>query len=145
MLIQVPLNSSLPLAPPATIHATLTNPNIYRLHQSVVATRILDGLLVAIALCIAVSFGLMDSRKVLPKNLASIAAAASLIAADSQMLSKEELPADAQWYDDDEVRTNRIWDGSFFRLGWWDGKGPSEQCKKMFKVDMLYRHESLLI
>ncbi|KAF3036351.1 hypothetical protein E8E12_007931 [Didymella heteroderae] len=135
-LIRMPLNATSPHAPPATVNATLINPHIYRLKQSAVSTRILDGLLVAIALCIAASF-LMDTRKVLPKNPASIAAATSLIAGESQMLSKEILPEDAQWHSDAELKEKRVWDGAIFRLGWWDGDGPSEREGKVFKLDTL--------
>lgn len=135
-LIRVPLNTTSSHAPLATVNATLTNSHTYRLQQSVVSTRVLDGLLVAIALCIALSF-LMDTRKVLPKNPASIAAATSLIAGESQMLSKEILPEGAQWFSDAELKEKRVWDGSFFRLGWWDGDCPSEREGKLFKLDSL--------
>jgi hypothetical protein len=135
-LIRMPLNATSPLAPPATVTATLVNPHVYRLKQNAVSTRILDGLLVAIALCVAASF-LMDTRKVLPKNPASIAAATSLIAAESRMLSKESLPEGAQWYSDTELKVKRVWDGAFFRLGWWDGDDPSEPESTLFKLDTL--------
>ncbi|KAJ4989773.1 hypothetical protein SVAN01_04803 [Stagonosporopsis vannaccii] len=138
-MIRIPLNTSSPLAPPASVNATLINPNIYRLHQSAISTRILDGLLIAIALCIALSFFLMDTREVLPKNPASIAAGASLVAADARMLQSDILPEGAQWYSDAELEEKKVWDGLFFRLGWWDSEGPSEQGGqgKNFKVDTI--------
>jgi hypothetical protein len=81
----------------------------------------------------------MDTRKVLPKNPASIAGAASLIAGESQMLSKEVLPEGAQWYSDAELNAKKVWDGLFFRLGWWDRDGPSEEegQGKYFKLDSM--------
>lgn len=138
-LIRMPLNTSSPLAPPASVDAMLINPNIYRLQQSAISTRVLDGLLIAIALCIALSFFLMDTRKVLPKNPASIAAGASLIAGDARMLQSKVLPEGAQWYSDAELKAKKVWDGVFFRLGWWDSEGPSEQGGqgKYFKMDTL--------
>lgn len=126
-LIRIPLNTSSPLAPPASVNATLIDPHVYRLHQSGVSTRILDGLLIAIALCIALSFFLMDTRKVLPKNPASIAAGASLIAANARMFHKDVLPEGAQWYGNAELEAMKVWEGLFFRLGWWDSNGPCEQ------------------
>lgn len=137
--IRIPLDTSSPLAPPASVNAMLINPNIYRLHQSAVSTRILDGLLIAIALCVALSFFLMDTRKVLPKNPASIAAGASLIAGDARMIRSDILPEGAQWYSDTELNAKKVWDGLFFRLGWWDNDGPSENGGqgKYFKIDTI--------
>jgi hypothetical protein len=135
-LIRMTFNATLPRDSSATVNATLINPHVYRLKQSALSTRVLDGLLLAIAMCIAVTF-LMDTRRVLPKNPASIAAATSLIAGESQMLSKESLPEGAQWYSDAELEAKRVWDGVFFRLGWWDSDGPSEHDGNLFKLDNL--------
>lgn len=136
-LIRVPLNSTAPLSPPPTVNATLHNPHIYRLQQSGVSTRILDGLLIAIAICIALSFGLMDTRKILPKNPASIAAGASLFGGDPQMLQRNVLPEGAQWHSDAELKAKKVWEGMFFRLGWWSSEGPSEQARQgaYLKID----------
>ena len=138
-LIRIPLNTTAPLAPPPTVNATLMNPHVYRLQKNAVSTRILDGLLIAIALCIALSFGLMDTRKLLPKNPASIAAGTSLIAGDARMLRVDVLPEGAQWYSDAELKAKKVWDGMFFRLGWWDSDGLSEQGGqgKYFKLDSM--------
>ena len=138
-LIRVSTNGNSALAQLPKVNATLTNPNVYRLRQSAVSTRILDGLLVAIALCIAVSFFLLDTRKVVPKNPASIAAAASLIAGKSHMLSDEVLPSGAQWMTDAELEAEKVWDDTRFRLGWWDCNGPSEQKSQgeYFKLDAI--------
>jgi hypothetical protein len=137
--ILMPYDPESPLAPPRSINATLRIPDLYRLQQSGVSTRILDGLLIAIALCIALSFGTMDTSKVLYKNPASIAAAASLVAGESQMLSKEVLPVDAQWYSDTELKAKKVWDGLFFKLKWWDGNSQAEQRERRgyFKLDAL--------
>ncbi|GME25425.1 uncharacterized protein LTHEOB_12324, partial [Neofusicoccum parvum] len=47
-----------------------------RLKQSPVSTRILEGLLATMFICAALTFALLDTRKVLPKNPCSIAAVA---------------------------------------------------------------------
>ncbi|KAK0625700.1 hypothetical protein DIS24_g10987, partial [Lasiodiplodia hormozganensis] len=63
------------------ITATLTNPHRLRLKQSPLSTRLLEGLLAAITVCLVVGCALMDDvREVLPKNPCSVAAAASLVA-----------------------------------------------------------------
>lgn len=138
-LIRVPLNTTAPLAPPSNVNATLVNPHVYRLHQSAVSTRILDGLLIATAICIGLSFGLMNTRKILPKNPASIAAAASLIAGDAHMLKDDVLPKGAQWFSDAEIQAKKLWGGSLFKLGWWDIDGMSVRDGQgdYFKLDSL--------
>ena len=138
-LIRMPLNATAPLAPPSTVSATLVNSHVYRLHQSAVSTRILDGLLIATALCIALSFFLMDTSETLPKNPASIAASASLISSDAHMFREGVLPKSAQWCSDAELRAQKVWDGVLFRLGWWnsDGQGEQEGSGGYFKLDSI--------
>ncbi|GME65591.1 hypothetical protein GTA08_BOTSDO12789 [Neofusicoccum parvum] len=138
LALRVPLNTSAPLAPPATVNGTLTNPNVYRLRQSAVSTRILDGLLVAVALCIAVSFGLMDTRRLLPKNPAPIAAGASLLAGKAEMLRPDLLPKGAQWCSDSELEKRGVWDGFVFSLGWWNSgsHGADGGESKRFGIDI---------
>lgn len=72
-LIRVP-SASQPI-----VNATLLNLHVYCLPQISVSTWMLDGLLLAIALCIVFSF-LINPRKVLIKNPTLIAAATSPIA-----------------------------------------------------------------
>lgn len=104
---------------------TLVNTDRYRLHQSLVSTRLLEGLLAAIFACLGVSWYLMPMRKkasILPKNPCSIAAAASLVAG-SEVL--EEVPAGAEWCSDAELERLGVWDGCVFRMGWWE-RGDTE-------------------
>lgn len=138
-LIRMPLNATSPLAPPSTVSATLVNSHVYRLHQSAISTRILDGLLIATALCIALSFFLMNTSKTLPKNPASIAASASLISSDARMFQEEVLPKGSQWCNDAELRAQKVWDGVLFRLGWWNSDGQSERegLGGYFKLDSI--------
>jgi hypothetical protein len=104
--------------------ATFLDPNAYRLKQSVVSTRILQGLLAALSLGAIVTFLLMDTRKVLPNNPSSIAVVASLLAG-SEMLNllvsdRHEKPAGAN-------STRNRWDGYFFSLGWWERPGGARR------------------
>ncbi|OSS50674.1 hypothetical protein B5807_04380 [Epicoccum nigrum] len=138
-LIRMPLNTTSPLAPPSTVSATLVNSHVYRLHQSAISTRILDGLLIATALCIALSFFLMNTSKTLPKNPASIAASASLLSSDAKMFQEGVLPKGAQWCNDTELKAQKVWDGVLFRLGWWnsDGQSEREELGGYFKIDSI--------
>ncbi|KAF3006760.1 hypothetical protein E8E13_010017 [Curvularia kusanoi] len=136
-LIRMPLNVTSLLAPPSTINATLSHNHVYRLHQSAISTRILDGLLIAIAICVALSFALMNTRNILPKNPASIAATASLLSGHARMIQEDVLPWNAQWYSDAEIKARKVWDDVFFRLGWWDSDGSSvqEEQGETFRLD----------
>ncbi|KAK7512389.1 uncharacterized protein IWZ02DRAFT_508759 [Phyllosticta citriasiana] len=137
LAIRVLFDADAAHAPAATTTATLTNPHVYRLKQSGVSTRILDGLLVALALCIGLSFWVMDTRRVLPKNPASIAAGASLLAGNMEMFSAEKFNGEAQWWDDKELERRGVWQGYVFSLGWWSSgvQGPHGEVKR-FGIDV---------
>lgn len=102
---------------------TLATPRL-RLKQSAVSTRVLEALLVAIALCLVASFWLLDTRRVLPKNPCSIAAAASLLAG-AEMLGPGVVPAGAGWCSDGELVRRRVFGGDVFSMGFW-GEGAKE-------------------
>lgn len=134
--IRVPLGpSSSSSSSPHTVNATLRDPHVYRLRQSAVSTRILDALLAAVALCVALSLGLVDARRVLPKNPASIAAGASLVAGGPEMLGRDVVPEGAQWWGDAELEKRVVWGGLFFSLGWWDANGAGGQGRR-FGLDV---------
>ena len=112
-------------APPQPLNATFMDLNAYRLRQSEVSTRILQGLLAALSLCAIVGFLLTDNRAVLPRNPCSIAAVASLLAG-SEML---HVMANNMENDLDEQHR---WDGYFFSLGMW----PLPGAGKRFGIDV---------
>ncbi|KAH8668647.1 hypothetical protein BX600DRAFT_496688 [Xylariales sp. PMI_506] len=120
VIIRTPYDSNAAFAPPATTSGVLTNPNVYRLRQSPVSTRFLDAILAFMALCIVLSSLLMDARKVVPNNPASIAGAASLLAGSANMLQTGILPEGAQWWSDEEIKQRGLWRGWSFKLGWWN-------------------------
>ncbi|KAF2136700.1 uncharacterized protein K452DRAFT_362381 [Aplosporella prunicola CBS 121167] len=121
-------------APPSTpaINGTLINPNMWRLQQNTVSTRVLQGFLGAITLCVAVSFYLMDTREVLPMNPCSIAAVASLVAG-AEMLNPDVTPKGAEWLSDHEMEKRGVWSGHKFGLGWW---GEKESVDRRYGIDM---------
>lgn len=67
-----------------------------RLKQSAVSTRLLEGLLGVIALSAVLTFAMLDTRRVLPKNPCSIAAMASLLAC-ADMLQKDVIPEGTEY------------------------------------------------
>lgn len=99
--------------------ATLTVPRRVRLLQSAVSTRILEGLLAALALCAVVAYAALETREVLPKNPCSVGAVASLVAS-GEMLGKC-FPEGAEWVGPAERRAKGAWEGVVVSLGWWPG------------------------
>ena len=55
------------------------------------------------------------------------------------MLKDDVLPEGAQWYSDAEIKAEKVWDGVFFKLGWWSSDGPVEKDVQggYFKLDSL--------
>ncbi|OJD30880.1 uncharacterized protein BKCO1_5400068 [Diplodia corticola] len=102
----------------------LTDRTSIRLVQSAVSTRILEGLLAAMFVCAALTFALLDTKKVLPKNPCSVAAMASLLAG-SKLLAA--IPEGAEWMSDRQLRQKGVFEGMVFSMGWWgDGSGVSD-------------------
>lgn len=109
---------------PDKLQATYTSPNRTRLVQSTLSTRLLQGVLAALLLCAIVVFLLIDMRKVLPKQIGSVAAVASLLAGSRLLDEKEGLiPPGAEWWSDKEWKQRGVWEQEAFRMGWWDAAG----------------------
>ena len=139
--IRIPLNATLPATPPQRLNGTLHYPGVWRLRQSGISTRLLDGLLITIAICVAISFTLMDATGVLPKNPSSIAAGASFISGRSDWL-QDDLVQSAQWCDDSELRRNPSWSGLKFRLMWWNTECKEGREIQNFGLDARKEHHS---
>ncbi|KAB8259372.1 hypothetical protein BDV32DRAFT_59412 [Aspergillus pseudonomiae] len=114
-------NSRLPLEKETRYQGTVVDPTRVRLKQSAVSTRILEGFLAAMALCIMVAFYLVRRREVIPVNPCSIAGAATLLAG-SEMLKPDVIPPGSEWCDDAELVKRGVFSGLMFGLGWWEGK-----------------------
>ncbi|KAK3367800.1 hypothetical protein B0H63DRAFT_405165 [Podospora didyma] len=86
--------------------------------QSAVSTRILEGLLGVMTVCVLVTYALLlrGSRRLLPMNPCSIAASASLLAG-SEMLKR--IPEGSEWLSDEERKEKGVFGGMVFTLGWW--------------------------
>lgn len=121
----------------------LTDENGLRLKQSPISTRILEGLLAAMFVCAALTFALLDTRRVLPKNPCSIGAVGSLLVGSSLLAS---IPEGAEWMSDKQLRQKGVFEGMTFSLGWWggdegsgsdgDGRSTSIGTGRRFGIDV---------
>jgi hypothetical protein len=98
-------------------NATLIDDNHQRIFQSVISTRILQVLLLAMWLCACVVYWLFDVKTLLPKNPCSIAAQASLLA-DSKFLNM--IPDGADNATLEELMEMTPFKDHLFSMGWWD-------------------------
>ena len=78
------------------LNSTAVNSNRLRLVQNAASTRILEAILAAMLISATVAAFLMDSRRVLPKNLCRIAAMANLLV-DSNMLNNTIISERLEW------------------------------------------------
>lgn len=114
-----PLNRSwavLPMSTTPPVYEGVFHDGRRYLVQSEISTRILDGILAGMVLCALISLGLMQTKKVLPKNPCSIAAVASFLDG-ARMLRTDVIPREAQWCGDEGLRS--IFEGRRFTMGWW--------------------------
>ena len=115
---------------PNNLNGTYEDLSRTRLIQSALSTRILESLLGILLLCAVVIFLFINMRKVLPKQPGSIAAAASLLA-DNRLLY--DIPLGAECMTDRQWEEEGVWDGTEYRMGWWDDL--SSEGQRIFKID----------
>ena len=116
-------NARQPLNSPATNEDTITgivttpNEGRSRLYQSAISTRILEGLLGVMFVCVVLSYSMQrQMRKLLPKNPCSVGAGASLLAGSDLL---RQIPAGAEWMGDEERRGLEVFREGLFGLGLW--------------------------
>ena len=116
-----------------TIDGTLVGLSRFRLVQSNVSTRILQGLLAALFMCAVVTYAILwrstnGTRRILPHNSASIATMAALLVG-SEMLTTEKLkiPPGTEFMSNKEMEKSGVFDGWLCSLGWWDTNARGEQ------------------
>lgn len=106
-----------------------TNPNITRLVQSSISTRILEALLGILFLCALFIHTTVTprARRLLPKDPMSIAVMASLLAG-SRLLSRDVIPVGAELMSEKELREQRIFEPYMYSMGWFedDDGSPGE-------------------
>lgn len=116
--------------------ATLISDGVrFRLKQSAVSTRVLQGLLGALVGCVGVAWWRVEARGVLPKDPGSIAGAASLVAG-AEMLGLGVVPPGAEWWDEGQVGERRLFEGCTFGLRWWERGGGGGAQGRRFGVDV---------
>ncbi|KAF9895121.1 hypothetical protein FE257_000023 [Aspergillus nanangensis] len=102
---------------PVTLKGTFVDPNVTRLKQSAVSSRILEGVLAVMWLSCVVSFHFLRTRDLLPLNPCSIAGAVSYLAR-SQLVGEGIVPAGAETQRKaDLLRDSRL-KGLMLSLGW---------------------------
>lgn len=120
-----------------SFNATVIDSSELRLVQNAVSTRLLEGILLFMAICAGVSFFLERSTRILPKNPASIASAMSLFA-DSDLL--QTISQELSMPDGEKRLQDGVLKESHFRLGWWDVGTARER----FRIDIERPGESHL-
>ncbi len=117
-------------APNGAWNGTLLDPKSYRLAQSIVSTRVLQGTLAALALCGICAFvGIGSTKRLLPNNPSSIAVVASLLAGSDSLQVVQKRQKDQEEL---QVRKDDPWTGYLFSMGWWDRKDGDRR----FSVDI---------
>lgn len=103
--------------PDTAYHGTLRNPNRVRINAvcDLDAHSVLLGVML---LCGIVAYVTVETRRVLPKNPCSIGAVLSLLAG-SPILTESVASPEAQWWNDDELKRNGVFQGWLVSLGWW--------------------------
>ncbi|KAL6228809.1 hypothetical protein BDW75DRAFT_246306 [Aspergillus navahoensis] len=108
---------------PTTLNGTLTIPNVVRVKQTSISTRILEALLAAMLFLCIIAFYFIHSRDLLPLNPCSIGSAATYLA-PSQLVWQGLLPPDAALRRKSELLENSRLKGLMVSLGWWgDNEG----------------------
>ncbi|KAK3984762.1 hypothetical protein QBC44DRAFT_385482 [Cladorrhinum sp. PSN332] len=119
---------------------TVQQPGRLRLHQNLISTRILEGLLGFMFCCVVLTYALLrHTRSLLPKNPCSIAAVASLLAGSVLL---DTIPEGSEWLSDEEVRKAEIFEGKLFTMGWWETKNEDgEVTGRRFGIDFEYSED----
>ncbi|KAL0263025.1 hypothetical protein SLS55_002000 [Diplodia seriata] len=112
--------------------AVLTDRTRLRLVQSEVSTRILQGVLLALALCVALAFVLEPRTRLLPRDPGSVAAKMSLFA-DGRVW--RSVPEGAETWGDGEMESRGLLRDVLFRMGWWGGEMEEGGGRRWFGVD----------
>jgi hypothetical protein len=131
---------------PEYVTGVVATPNtgLLRLQLSPISTRILEGLLGAIILCVGLAYLLQRHMdRLLPKGPCSIGAGASLLAG-SDLLS--HIPRGSEWISDEKKKKMGLFEGKLFGLGSLsvvdgsagenrEGQSEEEEVGKWFGVD----------
>jgi len=117
---------------PGTIDGTISTPieGVSRLIQRGPSTRVLEGLLLCLAICAGLSFWLVGKTRVLPSDPGSIAAQMGLFAG-SEIVSRMRRVGDG----------GKGLEGETLGLGWWgdgeEGEGAGKVRRRRYGIDVV--------
>lgn len=129
--------------PSSTIEGNLTTVNLTRLQQQATSTRILEGLLAAMTIFVALSFLVMKNDKVIPLNPCSIAASAALLAGSRMLKPRSGIfPPGSEWHSNrEQPKWARFYQEQTFSLKWWRTITESGSAQMRYGIDMDDIHE----
>lgn len=121
---------------PNTLTGVYDDPNRNRLFLTTISTRALEGVIGMLLICGIVIFVLVDMSKVLPKEVGTIGAVASLLAGSRLVDEKSGLiPRGSEWISDNEMMKRGMFKGERFRMGWW----TDDISREDRNIDTTYR------
>jgi hypothetical protein len=112
-----------PFSPPANLRANSADMGRQRLVQSEISTRMLEGVIGALLLCVIVVFATsLRAARLDPKCPCSIAAMASLLAGSRMLGAESTVPEWAEWWSESEARRGGLFQWEpVYGIGWWAG------------------------
>lgn len=149
MRVNVPLNSTNTIyninQKPSNYSATLRQP-AKRLHQNRIPKFTLQVMLAFLAVCAIATYIMMDTKRVVPHNPCSIAGMMSFLAESKMCRMREVIPEGSEWGTEHEWRSEGVFVGLVFRMGWWgangDMLGEEGKNRRMFGIDFVQRSDS---
>lgn len=130
---------------PSNYTATLRQPT-KRLHQNRSPKIALQAMLAFLAVCAIATYVMVDTKRVVPHNPCSIAGMMSFLAESRMCRTREVIPEGSEWGTEQEWRSEGVFVGLAFRMGWWgvngDMLGEEEQNRRIFGIDFAQRSDS---
>lgn len=130
---------------PSNYTATLHQPT-KRLHQNRGPKIALQAMLAFLVVCAMAAYIMMDTKRVVPHNPCSIAGMMSLLAESKMCRTREVIPEGSEWETEQEWRSERVFGGLVFRMGWrgvnGDMLGEEGENIRIFGIDVAERGDS---
>lgn len=130
---------------PSNYTATLSQ-STKRLRQNRVPKIMLQAMLAFLAVCTAITYLVMDTRRVVPHNPCSIAGMMSLIAESEICKTRDVIPEGAEWHSGSDLRKAGVFRGLLFHMGRWGGAQEitgynGEKVGGVFGIDVAEKSE----
>lgn len=126
--------------------ATLHRPT-KRLHQNRGPKIALQAMLAFLVVCAMTTYIMMDTKRVVPHNPCSIAGRMSFLAESQTCRTGEVIPVGSEWLTEQERRSEGVFGGLMFRMGWLGINGDmlveeDVKDKRIFGVEITERSDS---